>query len=80
MNATEIKETVNQQYFNGPVVCSVLQLKNPHGGHFIYLHSTPKGIQLPSRLRILPDIMVTLEVPRKKIDKWCDCPEVSMIS
>ena len=79
MNATEIKATVNQ-YFNGPAVCSVLQLENPHGGHFIYLHSVPEGIELPSRLTILPDIKVILEEPRKKIDKWCDCPEVGVIT
>ena len=76
MNATEIKTAVNH-YLGGPYVCSVLQLKSPHGGHFIYIHSTnEERITPPFRFNLLSDTVETLEVPRKKIDKICECPEI----
>ena len=79
MNATEIKEAVNQHH-KGPIVCSILRLENTHGGHFIYLHSTPNWLPLPCNFEMLPDTKVILEKPRKKINKWCDCPEVAVFT
>ena len=70
MNATEIKEAINQ-YYGDAVICSVLQLKNPRGGHYIYWHVVSEDdLKLPQETSLLPDIDVTLKKPKKMIDSF----------
>ena len=73
MNATEIKETFNQHRGNKNIACSVLQLKYPHGGHFIYFHTYEGRFKTPHEITLFTGFRVTLEPPRKRIDRLCDC-------
>ena len=76
MKATEIKESIFKQYNHRHIVCSVLQLKKPHGAHYIYLHTLKRApFKLPLVTKI-GGITVTLENPRKDIIRVCDCPKV----
>ena len=76
MNATEIKETFNQQKGHKNIACSVLQLKYPYEGHFIYFHTFEGRFKLPYECTLFTGFRVTLEPPRKKIDRLCDCKKV----
>ena len=77
MNATEIKETILKEE-DLPFVCSVLQLNKPHGSHYIYIHTVTGGFKLPTNVHI-GDIEVTLEEPRKRIARVCDCKEIGLL-
>ena len=80
MNATEIKESFNKDRGNKNVVCSVLQLKKPYGGHHIFFHTYEGRFTLPFELRLFKDIRVSLEIPRNHIFRVCDCQDVHMCS
>ena len=80
MNATEIRDTFNWQQGNRNVACSVSQLKYPYGGHYIYFHTHElheSRLKLPYECTILWGVRVTLERPRKIIDRFCDCTGTS---
>ena len=80
MNATEIREAINKRLnYNGNAVCSVLQLKYPVGGHFIYFHTSEGKFKLPSELWLLHDTKFNLEIPRKPIDRFCDCRDAEYV-
>ena len=80
MNATEIREAINKRLnYNGNAVCSVLQLKHPVGGHFIYFHTSEGKFKLPSELWLLHDTKFNLEIPRKPIDRFCDCRDAEYV-
>ena len=80
MNATEIKETILKEEGEdyGNFICSVLQLNKPHGSHYLYIHTVLGCIKLPTDVNI-GDIEVTLEEPRKRIARICDCKKISRI-
>ena len=80
MNATEIKETILKEEGEdyGNFICSVLQLNKPHGSHYIYIHTVTGGFKLPTNVHI-GDIEVTLEEPRKRIARVCDCKEIGLL-